>query len=133
MNVKTIVLLAAILGGTGVMMGAFGAHFLERLLGGQELTAGDLQKRKDWLEIGTRYQMYHAAALLGLAALAHVGTIPNYKIPAILLIVGTIIFSGCLHAMALTGIKVLGAIVPIGGALQIIGWAWLAVAALKSS
>jgi uncharacterized membrane protein YgdD (TMEM256/DUF423 family) len=48
-------------------------------------------------------------------------------------VIGTLIFSGCLVALALTGIKVLGAVVPIGGVLLIAGWALLAVAAARAS
>lgn len=44
---------------------------------------------------------------------------------------GTVVFSGCLAALALSGIKILGAIVPIGGVLMLIGWALLAYAATR--
>ena len=132
MTAKTIILLATILGGSGVAIGAFAAHYLDKLLAGQEMSATDLQKRKEWMEVGTKYQMYHAAALLGVAALVRAGAIANATGPAIAFFFGAVIFSGCLHTMAVTGIKPLGAVVPIGGLMFIVGWIWLAIAAMKT-
>jgi uncharacterized membrane protein YgdD (TMEM256/DUF423 family) len=116
----------AILGGLSVAGGAFGAHGLRAVLeaSGQAAT---------W-ETAARYCMYHALALVATGLLA--ASAPRaggLGAATICFVIGTLIFSGCLVALALTGLKVLGAVVPIGGVLLIAGWAFLAVAAARSS
>lgn len=115
-----------ILGGLSVAGGAFGAHGLREILeaSGQAAT---------W-ETAARYCMYHALALVatGLMASAFPGA-RGLGAATTCFIAGTLIFSGCLAALALTGIKVLGAVVPIGGVLLIAGWVLVAVAAARSS
>jgi len=114
----------AVLGFVGVAAGSFGAHGLKSLLeaNGQ---AGN------W-ETGVRYCLFHALALVLVALCAG---LPQAAAARGLLnaagwsfLVGTLIFSGCLSALALSGVKILGAIVPIGGVLLLVGWACLAVA-----
>lgn len=108
---------AAILGGLGVAFGAFGAHSLKEMISADLLAT---------FETGVRYQMYHALALLGLGA-------ARFKSRGILfLLIGTLIFSFSLYLLALTGVKVLGAITPIGGVLQIVGWGMIALDARKA-
>lgn len=101
------VLTGALLAGSGVALGAFGAHALKAALTPEMLAN---------YETGVRYQMYHG---LGLLALGHFPT--QRRAPAFLL-AGTLIFSLSLYLLALTGQKWLGAITPIGGVLQLIGW-----------
>ncbi len=116
----------AILGGLSVAGGAFGAHGLRDVLeaSGQAAT---------W-ETAARYCMYHALALVATGLLASAAPrAGGLGAATICFVVGTLIFSGCLVALALTGIKVLGAVVPIGGVLLIAGWALLAVAAARAS
>ncbi len=116
----------AILGGLSVAGGAFGAHGLRAVLeaSGQAAT---------W-ETAARYCMYHALALVATGLLAtSAPRAGGLGAATICFVIGTLIFSGCLVALALTGIKVLGAVVPIGGVLLIAGWAILAVAAVRSS
>lgn len=81
-------------------------------------------------EIGVRYQMYHALALVLVAALS--GRIEGRLLPAAgwAFTAGIAIFSGSLYVLALTGITTLGAITPIGGVALLIGWACLILAAL---
>lgn len=110
---KLFAIIGAILAFTGVAAGAFGAHLLRSMISPQALSI---------FEIGVRYQMYHA---FGLFAAAWVlGLFPGTLILASgwLFISGTVIFSGSLYALALTDIKLLGAITPIGGVLMLIGW-----------
>jgi len=100
-----------------VALGAFGAHGLRSRLVPDMLTT---------FEIGVRYQMYHALALLAVA-LAH----SRWPTPAIalagwLFIAGTLIFSGTLYVLAVSGQRWLGAITPLGGAALIAGWLALA-------
>jgi len=79
-------------------------------------------------ETAARYQMYHALALVAVGWLAarRCGWAVNLAGTAFTL--GVLIFSGCLYALVLSGQKWLGAVVPIGGSLLIVGWICLAVA-----
>jgi uncharacterized membrane protein YgdD (TMEM256/DUF423 family) len=125
--VKLFLLAGALLGGLGVAAGSFGAHGLKHLL--------DATGRADNWETAVRYCLYHALAMLVIAvatALPQAGPTTQGLLKAAgwCLLVGTVIFSGCLAALALSGVKILGAIVPIGGVLFLVGWALLAAAAL---
>jgi uncharacterized membrane protein YgdD (TMEM256/DUF423 family) len=96
-----------------VALGAFGAHGLRNRLVPDMLSV---------FEIGVRYQMYHALALLAVA-LAH-GRWPSATLTAAgwLFVAGTVVFSGTLYLLAITGQRWLGAITPLGGACLIVGW-----------
>jgi uncharacterized membrane protein YgdD (TMEM256/DUF423 family) len=105
-----------------VAAGAFGAHALRT-----RLSADLLQV----FETAARYQMYHA---LGLVAAAWVvgrwpGALPQWA--GWLFVAGTILFSGSLYALALSGVRWLGAITPLGGVAFLAGWVCLALAARK--
>jgi uncharacterized membrane protein YgdD (TMEM256/DUF423 family) len=111
----------AILGGLGVTFGAFGAHGLREYMDARSLEV---------FEIAVRYQMYHAPALIAVGLLAGPGRSgAALSVAGWSFLVGTLIFSGTLYALALTGIRWLGAITPIGGVALIVGWFALAVAA----
>ena len=105
----------------GVGLGAFGAHALKERLG---------DNRPIW-ETGVQYQLYHSLALmfLGLAA----GQLPTAAVKwiGILFTVGIVVFSGSLYVLALTDVKVLGAVTPLGGLCFLSGWVYLAYAAGK--
>ena len=112
----------AVLGFVGVAAGSFGAHGLKTLLDANGQAA-------NW-ETAVRYCLFHALALVlvGLCA-----GLPQAAAARGLLaaagwsfLIGTLVFSGCLAALALSGVKILGAIVPIGGVLLLVGWACLA-------
>ena len=113
--------LASISGGLAVILGAFGAHALKVRVEPQLLTT---------FEIGVRYQMYHALALL---------TLSNIRWPASRLLTtsgwsflcGTILFSGSLYLLTLSGERWFGAITPLGGLAFILGWLCLALAAWR--
>lgn len=116
-------LLAVVLGGLGVALGAFGAHALAA-----RLTPDLLQT----YETGVRYHFYHALALL--AVVYAIGRWPQSSLPTVagwLFVAGVLIFSGTLYLLALTGIRWLGAITPIGGVAFIAGWLCLAWVALR--
>lgn len=117
---------AAILGGTSVAAGAFASHALK-----EKLT----ERAIEIFETGARYQMYHALALLAVALLAFqlqsAQAQPWLTAAGIAFLVGVALFSGSLYTLSLSGIKILGAITPIGGAAFLIGWGCLAVAALS--
>ena len=115
--------IASALGGISVVLGAFASHALKDKLSERALEI--------W-ETGTKYQMYHALALILVALL--ISRFPDSTLLVVAgyaFIAGVTIFSGSLYALSLSGIKWLGAITPLGGAAFIIGWACLAVAALK--
>jgi uncharacterized membrane protein YgdD (TMEM256/DUF423 family) len=108
--------------------GAFGAHAL----------AARLEPRM--LEIwqtGAQYQMFHALALLGLgtwqSAQPAVAATPGAQAAGWAFVVGTALFSGSLYALALSGVRALGAITPLGGVAFLVGWACLAWTAIRAS
>ena len=105
-----------------VALGAFGAHSLKTKLSADMLNI---------FEIGVRYQMYHALGLLavGWACTKWPGAWTNAS--GWLFVVGTVIFSGTLYALALTGVRWLGAITPIGGLAFLAGWLCLAWGAYR--
>ncbi len=114
----------AVLGGIAVAAGAFGAHGLKETLAASGQSA-------NW-ETACRYAIYHALALLATGLLANIPSPPSSAVTRTIagcFCIGTLVFSGCLATLALSGIKILGAIVPIGGGLMILGWALLAYAA----
>ena len=83
-------------------------------------------------ETATRFQMYHALALLAVGILSMRWQTRILTVSAILFTVGIMLFSGSLYILALSGIGVFGAIAPIGGVCLMAGWASLIVAALRS-
>lgn len=95
-----------------VALGAFGAHALKGRLSPEALAV---------FETGVRYQAYHALALLLLAALRG----PDRA--AWCFVGGIVLFSGSLYALALTGVRWLGAVTPLGGLLFLAGWLLLAL------
>jgi len=122
-------LVGALLGGLAVAMGAFGAHGLQSRLADADGTLSNVAERRlaNW-ETAARYQMYHALALLAIGCLARDYSRRSLHAAGSLLTGGTFIFSGCLYALVLTEQRILGAIVPMGGVLLVIGWALLAYA-----
>ena len=100
-----------------VAAGAFGSHGLRDVVSADRLVV--------W-ETAARYQMYHALGLLIVAYLASQKTAGPARIAGWLFVAGTIVFSGSLYALTLTGITILGAITPLGGLAFIAGWLILA-------
>jgi len=105
-----------------VAAGAFGAHGLRGRLTPEMLSV---------FETGARYQMYHALALLaaGWASARWPGARPAAA--GWFFGVGTVLFSGSLYALALTGVRSLGAVTPAGGICLLVGWACLGSAAWR--
>lgn len=107
----------------GVAAGAFGAHALKQRLDDYSLGI--------W-NTAVQYQMYHALAMLALAALAYVGGVGlSARVAGWCFGLGILVFSGSLYTLALSGVRWLGAITPIGGMLFLIGWIALAVAGFR--
>lgn len=103
--------------------GAFGAHALKNRLSPEMLSV---------FEVGGRYQMYHALALF-VVAWAQTRW-PGTPVVASgwLFIAGTLLFSGSLYLLSLTGLRWLGAITPLGGLAFLAGWLCLVWSALKT-
>jgi uncharacterized membrane protein YgdD (TMEM256/DUF423 family) len=114
----------AVLSGLGVILGAFGAHGLKTRVTPDLLVI---------FETGVRYQMYHALALLALGLAAARWSSPWFNAAGWLFVAGIVIFSGSLYVMTFTGARWLGAITPLGGLAFILGWAALALGALRAS
>ncbi len=113
--------LAALNGLMAVCAGAFGAHGVS-----------DPQV-KGWLQTGAQYQLVHAAAALACVPLLRLME-RQAGIAGWLFGVGGLVFGGSLYLLALTGVKLWGAVTPIGGVLMIVGWAslvWGALAAVE--
>ena len=107
----------ALSGFLGVAAGAFAAHALR-----QRLTPDLLAV----FETGVRYQVYHALALFAVAWAVGRWSAPQIVWAGWLLIAGTVVFSGSLYALSLSGIRWLGAVSPIGGVCFLAGWLSLA-------
>ena len=108
--------LAAVSGFLVVALGAFGAHSLKLLLQTHQTLA-------IW-EKAVMYHALHTLVLLGLAAQ------PNIAMGAVVSFIGgMLLFSGSLYLMAVTNLRWLGAITPVGGVSFLLGWAWLFVTA----
>ena len=117
--------LGSISGGLAVALGAFGAHILEDRLAASMLAN---------FETGVRYQMYHALALLAVAwAVSRWPTSPWPVAAGSLFVAGTLLFSASLYALALSGVRWLGAITPLGGVVFVAGWLCLLLAAWRGS
>ncbi len=126
MKRSTWILIGSLLGAAGVALGAFGAHTLPNIIG--ELSADEITKRREWFDTAARYHLIHAVAIVLAGIIADRHPEQASSLPGWAFTVGIMIFSGLLYAMALTGVRVLGAIVPIGGVAFIVGWLALAVA-----
>jgi len=115
--------LGAVSAFVAVAAGAFGAHGLRARLAPDLLAV---------FETAARYQMYHALALLAVAWVTArwPGPLPQWA--GWLFVVGTVLFSGSLYALALTSVRWLGAITPLGGVAFLAGWLCLALAARRA-
>jgi uncharacterized membrane protein YgdD (TMEM256/DUF423 family) len=110
---RTFAAAGALSGFVAVAAGAFGAHGLRGRLTDDLLAI---------FETAVRYQMYHALALLVVAAAAARGGGSALALSGWMFIVGTLLFSGSLYLLALTGARWLGAVTPLGGLALLVGW-----------
>ena len=125
---RKILIFATISGLLAVIIGAFGAHALKKIVAPEMLAV--------W-QTGVQYQFYHTLALLFLSALSGMKlTYINLSFKSF--VAGIILFSGSLYLLALKDylefpwLRFLGPITPIGGLLLMAGWASLLIGALKS-
>ncbi|GAB3714668.1 DUF423 domain-containing protein [Flavobacterium koreense] len=123
---KKIFSAAGFFGMTAIILGAFGAHALKKVLTVDQLVT---------FETGVKYQMYHALFLLFLGLNNHL-SFKTKKTILVLTILGIIFFSGSIYLLATDSLndfnfKIIGFITPIGGLLLIMAWAILTIHFLK--
>lgn len=105
-----------------VAAGAFGAHGLKQILSAEMLAI--------W-QTAVTYQIAHALGLLALAALMPRLQAGLASWAGVAMLTGIVIFSGSLYALALSGVRLLGAITPLGGVAFLLAWGMLALAAYR--
>ncbi|OHP67626.1 hypothetical protein HMPREF2715_04180 [Staphylococcus sp. HMSC062A01] len=118
---KLFIILGALCTMMSVGTGAFGAHGLEGKLSDKYMSV--------W-EKAVNYQMYHGLGLIIIGVISGTTSI-NVNWAGWLLFLGVVFFSGSLYILALTQIRILGAITPIGGVLFIAGWLMLIISTFK--
>ncbi|WP_155592430.1 DUF423 domain-containing protein [Lysinibacillus cavernae] len=122
---KRFIVTGAFHGLLAVAFGAFGAHALKEVL--------DDYSTGIW-ETAVQYQMFHATGLLIIGLLMSskiLGEVKQLNLAGIFFNLGIVFFSGSLYVLAISGVKVLGAITPIGGVLFLAGWLLIILTALK--
>ncbi|MBI4429209.1 MAG: DUF423 domain-containing protein [Ignavibacteriales bacterium] len=113
MKSKTFFLLGSAGGLLAVVLGAFGAHSLKSQISPEMLSA---------FETGIRYQMYHSLALFVVGYALGIYARRQFAIAGWLFVAGIVLFSGSLYALALTNMKWIGPVTPIGGLAFLAGW-----------
>ncbi|MHA7829577.1 MAG: DUF423 domain-containing protein [Flagellimonas sp.] len=127
---RTILFAGTLLGMLAIILGAFGAHGLEKLVDAEAI---------DTFETGVKYQMYHALFLLFLGLWGGIA-VKTKKMVFILVLLGIVLFSFSIYLLALNSLTsfdftIIGFLTPIGGVLLILGWGFLGyhILAQKSS
>ncbi|WGG45567.1 DUF423 domain-containing protein [Rossellomorea sp. DA94] len=121
---KTFIIIGAINAFLSVALGAFGAHALEGKIS---------QKYIDTWNTGVLYQMFHAIGIIIVGVLmGNVTPTSLLSCSGWLMLIGTILFSGSLYVLSISGVKILGAITPLGGVSFLVAWVLLIVFAAKT-
>jgi len=124
-NTKYFLIIASFMMALGISIGAFGAHGLEPYLSEYGITIYNK---------GVDYWFYNSLGLFGIAFMTYLVPTSSKIVKGFyFVLIGILIFSGSLYALALTEIKILGAITPIGGSLMIIGWILCIVGIIKDA
>ena len=124
LSVRNFIILSGLGGFISVAFGAFGAHFLKTRLDEYYLSV---------FKTGVEYQFFHSLALGFVALTLERWQSPLLRFSGAFFIVGMVIFSGSLYLLAMTKIKMWGAVTPLGGLCFLVGWALFVVAAVKQS
>tara|TARA_S200000501_G_scaffold348832_1_gene364389 strand:+ start:743 stop:1111 length:369 start_codon:yes stop_codon:yes gene_type:complete len=119
---KVGLIYGSILSMLSVILGAFGAHYLKNTLSEYSLSI---------FQTGVFYQFVHSIGILFIALLSHSLDNINFNLSIWFFISGIFLFSGSLYLLALTDVKWLGAITPIGGMFFILGWFTLIIKSFK--
>jgi len=115
---KIVLTIAAISGLLSVILGAFGAHTLKTIISPEMLEV---------YKTGVQYQFYHTFVLLAVGILMNFNQSKALKWSATLFMIGIVLFSGSLYALAISDVKALGMITPFGGITWIAAWILLSV------
>lgn len=111
------IVLAALLGLASVALGAFGAHALKGILDATQAST---------YATATTYQMWHALALLGIGTLeSKIASNRFLRWSRNLMFFGTLIFSGSLYLLVMTGVRAFGFVTPLGGSVLLVAWGLL--------
>ena len=121
---KIFLIFGSSLAGLAVAIGAFGAHALKSVL--------EVNNRLETFETGVKYQFYHAIALIILGLLMQKFDHRMFTWAGYAFIAGTILFSGSLYILSLSGITKWGAVTPLGGLAFLIGWLLMIVGIIKA-
>ncbi len=116
MMVKVMLIAGALFSFAGVAAGAFAAHGLKNRMTPEMFAI---------FEVGVRYHMYHALALLAVAFSINLFPQSGVHVAGYFFILGILIFSGSLYLLSLTGARWLGALTPVGGFCFLLGWLWI--------
>ena len=122
---KRILILGGLLAGLAVALGAFGAHALKALL--------TLNGRGETYDLATRYHFYHAFALLVVGVLYPKINSKTWRLSAWMFLLGILLFSGSLYAMAIYNTTKVALITPLGGVCFLAGWILFVMAAVKAN
>ena len=120
--VRLFFALGSALAGLAVGLGAFGAHGLRNVLSADALTT---------FEVGVRYHMYHALALVAVAWAATRWESSAVVVAGWMFVAGIVLFSGSLYLLVITGPRWLVFVTPLGGVAFLVGWALLAWTAVR--
>ncbi len=130
MGPKTWMIVAGILGATGVAIGAFQAHGLEKVLVAQEVALDDISHRLELCSTGVRFQLIHALALIVISIVSLLR--PSDRIwhaVAIGFCLGILFFCGSLYMISIAGEKSFGRFAPIGGVSFMASWLLVSIGA----
>lgn len=130
-NSPIAITVSAVFGATAVILGAYGAHGLENLLVTYREDPEWLIKRLDTFEVGVRYHLTHAVAMLALSLVGS-RSIANLKLVMNFFVAGVLLFSGSLYLLVFLDLPIMGAITPLGGLSLIIAWLLIVVGAWKA-
>lgn len=125
-NARRLIIIGALLGFLGVALGAFGAHALKTRIEPELLAA---------YQTGVQYHLVHALGIILIGVLVQVlPTTQGMKARVAsgwMMVIGVVLFSGSLYALALSGVRELGIVTPFGGLALLIAWLMLVVGMVR--
>jgi len=140
---RTWLCIGAVMAGLAVIIGAFGAHgadqfFAEKYASAEAKTIAGFEVPASWKRLedfktGAEYQMYHALGLVAVGLLLMFRPHGSLQVAGWSFLLGTVLFSGSLYVLSLTGETLWGAVAPFGGTAFIVGWFALAVGAMAGA
>ena len=119
---RTFFVIASLFGLSAVSLGAFGAHALKSMISPEFLSV---------FETGVRYQMYHTFAIFVVAWYLQSKPVRKLELGGWFFVAGVVLFSGSLYLLAMTGVRSLALVTPVGGLLLFAGWAMLTLGFLE--